>query len=80
MIQPADLRPLGLFPRRRPVHQEHLSTLAERLPRLHSLIIVGCPVLKIEVQSLQRRFPELVIHRKPLFGDVSCSSSDHGIG
>jgi hypothetical protein len=64
---------------RRPVHQEHLSTLAERLPRLHNLIIVGCPVLYTEVQSLQRRFPDLVIHRKPLY-DVSCSSSDHGFG
>ena len=53
--------------------------LAERLPRLNTLIIVGCPVLYTEVQSLQRRFPQLIIHRKPLF-DVSCSSSDHGLG
>eukprot|EP00798_Chlamydomonas_sp_ICE-L_P006589 gene6589-3243_t len=62
---------------RRPVHEDHLSVLAERLPKLHKLIIIGCPVLSSEVQSLQRRFPELSIHRKPL-PDVSCSSSDHG--
>mmetsp|Transcript_5604 Transcript_5604/g.12412 ORF Transcript_5604/g.12412 Transcript_5604/m.12412 type:complete len:724 (+) Transcript_5604:271-2442(+) len=64
---------------RRPVHEEHLNVLAERLPKLHTLIIVGCPVLYTEVQALQRRFPELIIHRKPLF-DISCSSSDHGSG
>eukprot|EP00798_Chlamydomonas_sp_ICE-L_P023440 gene23440-30725_t len=62
---------------RRPVHEDHLSVLAERLPLLHQLIIIGCPVLSSEVQALQRRFPELTIHRKPL-PDVSCSSSDHG--
>lgn len=62
------------------MHQEHLSTLAERLPRLHSLIIVGCPVASSEVQMLQRRFPDLVIHRKPLCETSSCSSSDHGYG
>jgi hypothetical protein len=61
------------------VHEEHLNVLAQKLPKLRTLIVVGCPVLSTEVQSLQRRFPELVIHRKPLH-DVSCSSSDHGSG
>ena len=69
--------PAGIHPCcRRPVHDHHLNVLAERLPRLHMLIIVGCPVLYTEVQALQRRFPELIIHRKPLL-DISCSSSDH---
>ncbi|KAG1679099.1 hypothetical protein FOA52_000454 [Chlamydomonas sp. UWO 241] len=62
---------------RRAVHEEHLSALAEKLPRLHNLIIIGCPVLYTEIQSLQRRFPDLMIHRKPLH-DVSCSSSEFG--
>jgi hypothetical protein len=66
------------------VHQQHLSTLAERLPRLHNLFIVGCPVLYTEVQSLQRRFPDLVIHRRPLYAagydERSLGSSDHGVG
>lgn len=61
------------------MHEEHLSMLAERLPRLHTLIIIGCPVHKAELQSLKRRFPEISIHHRPQL-DVSCSSSDHGIG
>lgn len=64
---------------RRPVHEQHLSTLAERLPRLHTLIIVGCPIQKAEVQSLKRRFPELIVHHRPQQLDFSCSSSDHSI-
>mmetsp|Transcript_2423 Transcript_2423/g.6163 ORF Transcript_2423/g.6163 Transcript_2423/m.6163 type:complete len:680 (-) Transcript_2423:1220-3259(-) len=64
---------------RRSVHEEHLSVLAERLPRLRTLFVVGCPVLYDDLQALQRRFPELVIHRKPVHDPpMSCSSSDHG--
>ena len=62
------------------MHEAQLEVLAERLPRLNTLIIVGCPVLYTEVQSLQRRFPQLIIHRRPLFDMSSCSSSDHGLG
>ncbi|KAG1655240.1 hypothetical protein FOA52_007972 [Chlamydomonas sp. UWO 241] len=66
---------------RRPVNEEHLSALAERLPRLHNLIIVGCPVLYTEVQALQRRFPGLAIHRKPQHdSSISCCVSKHGVG
>ncbi len=72
-----------VLPRRRPVHQEHLSALAEQLPRLHTLIIVGCPVLLAEVLSLQRSFPDLKIHRKPWTANpdssnASSSCSDNG--
>lgn len=62
------------------MHEEHLSVLAERLPRLRTLFVVGCPLLFHELQALQKRFPELAIHRKPVHDPpLSCSSSDHGL-
>ena len=66
---------------RRCVQEEQLNTLAARLPRLRTLFVVGCPVLYQELQALQKRFPELSIHRKPVVEPApsSCSSSDHGL-
>ncbi|KAL6752632.1 hypothetical protein V8C86DRAFT_2750953 [Haematococcus lacustris] len=64
---------------RRSVKEEHLAVLAERLPQLRTLFVVGCPVLYEQLQELHRRFPELVIHRKPVHDPpLSCSSSDLG--
>ena len=70
---------------RRSVKEEHLNVLAEKLPKLSTLIIVGCPVLHDGVQSLKRRYPKInLMHRKSAgsiksetsHGGASCNSSD----
>jgi len=60
---------------RRFVHEEQLNTLAEQLPRLRALYVVGCPVVEQTLQAMQRRFPELQIHRKPHPHDSAHSSA-----
>jgi hypothetical protein len=73
---------------RRSVNEEHLNLLAEKLPKLSTLIIVGCPVLHEGVQSLKRRYPQINLRHKSApcvgsesssHGGASCGSSDGGI-
>lgn len=55
---------------RRPIYEEHAIVLAERLPKLQTLTVAGCPLLLGEISNLQKRFPDLVINRKCMQGEL----------